>query len=293
LWRCYAALFLWLCSRTWNQVRCGDTPCLILPGIDLSNWGILCFYINFRFHIYIYTYICIYIHTHTHIYVYIYIYTHICIYIHIHTHIYMYIHIHTYMYIYTYTYTHTYICIYTYTHTYIHIYIYIYIHTHIFYIYIKWRLALDFGGDCVEYTEDFSKEPFSDYQLSQLMSVSSFAPFSTFSPECFFFFPIDFSFFFFFSLILVLGRQKQVNLKPAWTMEQVLGQPGLHEETLSWKIIFFFKLCVGLCPWMKCLCYTEEGIRLLEARVRGSCELSEVGVGDLSWVPWRLGRKHS
>jgi hypothetical protein len=40
------------------------------------------------------------------------------------------------------------------------------------------------------------------------------------------------------SLIPVLERQRQVALlssKPAWSTEKVLGQPGLHRETLSWK----------------------------------------------------------
>jgi hypothetical protein len=31
------------------------------------------------------------------------------------------------------------------------------------------------------------------------------------------------------------GRWISVSLRPAWSTEQVQGQPGLHRETLSWK----------------------------------------------------------
>ena len=32
------------------------------------------------------------------------------------------------------------------------------------------------------------------------------------------------------------GRQVSVNSKPAWSTELVLGYPGLHKDTLYWKI---------------------------------------------------------
>lgn len=46
----------------------------------------------------------------------------------------------------------------------------------------------------------------------------------------------------------------------------------------------------GFVPVKKCLWHTEEGTGLPGARVRGTYELPDVGAGNLSWVPWELGR---
>ena len=47
------------------------------------------------------------------------------------------------------------------------------------------------------------------------------------------------------------GRQISVSSRPAWSIEQVLGEPGLHRETLSFQIIILMMMMMIMTMYPK------------------------------------------